>query len=150
MITPVAITRDNEAGTADPAYADAGAGALRRMSGRTLEQAWLAATMPRQAMALARGTEAAGLLDGALPQPEPTPLPVTPVSTVAEIVPVPMVTIAPVEPLVQAASTDSWALPVHPALVSFWLGLVLMLLALLMRCIHWRAPRTLQPRRIRF
>ena len=122
----------------DPAYADAGAGALRRMSARTLEQAWLAASMPRQAMALAQGTAAASLLDVAQVRPEPTRQVEIPSPTAVEIVQVPIVTI---EPVVEDVVPDaSWTLPVHPALVMFWSGLVLVLVALFLRCIRWSAP----------
>ena len=119
----------------DPAYPDEGTGAARRINWRTLEQGWLAASTPRLGMAVAQGPEARGLLDVARGQPEPG-LPVgTPSPSPAVTVTVPIVgTIAP--PATPEPSDNPWGLPVHPVLILFWVILVLLLLAILLRSLR--------------
>ena len=119
----------------DPAYPDEGAGAARRITPRTLEQAWLAASTPRLGMALAQGPDARGLLDVARGQPEPGQLVGTPSPSPDLTATVPVVaTIAPPAP--PAAPDNPWGLPVHPVLIVFWVVLVLLLLAILLRSLR--------------
>ena len=119
----------------DPAYADEGTGAFRRVPARVLEQAWLAASIPRLGAALSRGAESSGLLDSGRAQ-EGTPGPAAQVGTPAPAtspgatVPV-IATIAPTP--TPADTGNPFGLPVHPLLILFWAILVLLLLALLLR-----------------
>ncbi len=114
----------------DPAYPDEGTGAARRMSARTLEQAWLAASTPRLGAAFSQGPEARGLLDVAR----------VPIVATATPAPPPAVATVPVvgtiEPTPAPGPPEGLLGGVPPLLIFFWLILVILLVAILIRSLR--------------
>ncbi|MFN8523797.1 MAG: SdrD B-like domain-containing protein [Chloroflexota bacterium] len=123
----------------DPAYPDEGTGAARRMSARALEQGWLAASTARLAAGFSQGQDGRGLLDaGRADEGRGTPgaTPRTGASPTARIegtVAI-LATIPPAS--TPAAPENPFGLPVHPLLIVFWLVLVLLLVAILLRSLR--------------
>lgn len=118
----------------DPAYPDEGQGAARRIPARILEQGWLAATTPRLAAGFSLGPEGRGMLDSARGElPPATAAAGSPTPNLSGTVPV----IATLEPTPTAPPPEyPFGLPVHPVLVLFWVVLVVLLLAILVRSLR--------------
>jgi hypothetical protein len=118
----------------DPAYPDEGQGAARRIPARILEQGWLAASTPRLAAGFSLGPEGRGMLDSARAEVPPgTAVTGSPTPNLNATVPV----IATLEPTPTAPPPEyPFGLPVHPLLVLFWVVLVVLLLAILVRSLR--------------
>jgi Peptidase_C39 like family len=119
----------------DPAYPDEGTGAIRRIPGRILEQAWLAASTPRLAAGFSQGPEGRGMLDFSRGEAPPaqqvaSPSPSPDINATVPVVGTPIPTPTVAEP------EYPFGLPVHPVLVLFWLILVVLLLVILARSLR--------------
>jgi hypothetical protein len=118
----------------DPAYPDEGQGAARRIPARILEQGWLAASTPRLAAGFSLGPEGRGMLDSARGElPPATAAAGSPTPNLNATVQI----VSTLEPTPTAPPPEyPFGLPVHPHLVLFWVVLVVLLLAILVRSLR--------------